>query len=288
MQDDALLDTNDWVQYVSLDNVEQKLSSAGELQIRYEALANSIRNLYKLSFVIRNQHSRQDTLTKAQRYVKRDPDTGIDLFGTYYYPFDYGHVIEQLRQMRWPRRELVQNQKDAATTVDPEYSYDGNVPETNIEPILGEEDRALGERLANATTSRRRQFAYWARHRQKLGMVPTQEDVTAQPRAGKQPPHEDQPTPQPDKASEVMRPNAEQGTTYSGTEVTGLHRESSNDLANFETQSNLSFASTVRDLEGQEAHLPDPPLNGLKGVDFECHYCHVLCPARDADRRRWR
>jgi hypothetical protein len=82
-----------------------------------------------------------------------------------------------------------------------------------------------------------------------------------------------------------------QASVLSPTEVTKTHREPV-PLTGFEvdveTQSTASFASTVKDVEGHEASLPDPPRIAQEGHAFECPYCFVLCPPKEANRRRWR
>jgi hypothetical protein len=122
------------------------------------------------------------------------------------------------------------------------------------------QDGVLKARLLEATTARRRQLAYWKMHSNKLKAVA--DDCEGQ--------------------GDVD----ESRTMPSATEATGLvgHVE----YIPADAQSLTSFASTVRDEEGNETEFPGPPERDSDEDWFECPYCFVLCQSREAATRRWK
>ncbi|KAK7190075.1 hypothetical protein DPSP01_006371 [Paraphaeosphaeria sporulosa] len=234
-----------------------------ELRMRFQEVVDIIDHLYKISVRIRapTVHTRS---LKAASYQPKDPETGVDILSQYAI-FDRFHTQELVRHLRVPYVSA-------------------------REPT--EENDDLVDRLARAVTLRRRQFKYWRRHRDKLGISTIQEEPQA-PAAIQRPeaPHrhdtlEAQPgTPGLD-ALPKQAPSQKTGKSLlSGTEATH-HHQSLDDIV--DSKSVTSYAVTVKDLSGKGIDLPPPPKAADGNKDFECPYCFIICPARYGKGRPWR
>jgi hypothetical protein len=234
-----------------------------ELSMRFHEVVDIIDHLYKISVRIRapTVHTRS---LKAASYQPKDPETGIDLLSQYAI-YDNIHTQELVRHLRMP------------------YASAG-------EP-MGENDD-LVNRLARGVTLRRRQFKYWRRHRDKLGISTVQDEPQA-PAAVQRPeaPHrydtlEAQPGTPGNNALPKQATSQRTGKTLlSGTEATH-HHQSLDDIV--DSKSVTSYAVTVKDLSGKGIDLPPPPKAADGDKDFECPYCFIICPARYGKGRPWR
>jgi len=219
-----------------------------------QRIQDQIKDLYKLSFRIRNSTSKP---ARAFHYKEIDPSSGLDIFGDCFVAFDGDHVSELFRSLR-----------------------------RNHAP-LSEDDNVLVRRFAKANTSRRRQFRYWQKHAQKLAIIEASEPViplvtAMEYRIG---PPTIQTSPEP--VTNTQTSQSHQGKTiFTTTEATFFDPKL--DLTTLETQSVVSSATTSRDLEGKPADLPPPPAEVLNGQDFVCPYCFVLCPSAHGRGRAWR
>lgn len=231
--------------------------------MRFQEVVDIIDHLYKISVRIRapTVHTRS---LKAASYQPKDPETGVDLLGQYAI-FDNIHTQELVRHLRMP-----------------------HIPTGE----RTEENDDLVNRLARAITLRRRQFKYWKRHRDKLGISTVQEEP--QPPAAVQRPEaphrhdtlEAQPGTPSISALPKQVPSQRTGKTLlSGTEATH-HHQSLDDIV--DSKSVTSYAVTVKDLSGKGIDLPPPPKAADGDKDFECPYCFIICPARYGKGRPWR
>ncbi|KAJ4353861.1 uncharacterized protein N0V89_005591 [Didymosphaeria variabile] len=234
-----------------------------EIGMRFQEIVDIIDNLYKISVRIRAPTIRTRSL-KAASYQPKDPETGVDLLGQYAV-FDAQHTQELVRHLRVPHASA---------------------------GVSTEQNDELVNRLARAVTLRRRQFKYWRRHRDKLGISTVQEEpealaATQRPDA----PHrhdtlEAQPGTLGINALPKMASSQKTGRTLlSGTEATH-HHQSLDDIV--DSKSVTSYAVTVKDLTGKGIDLPPPPKAADGDKDFECPYCFVICPARYGKGRSWR
>ncbi|KAL5121728.1 hypothetical protein ACEQ8H_000415 [Pleosporales sp. CAS-2024a] len=246
------------------DDDDDNEGTRTELSMRWSEMVDIIDNLYKLSVRIRTPTLRTRSL-KAANYKPKDPETGIDLLSTYA-NYDLQHVKELLQYLRLPYKAEVEPES---------YQHD-----------------YLADRLSAAITLRRRQFKYWKRHGDKLGMATVQEEA-----------HLDLPVVErhelPDRIDtlEVLREipiivhdkdalSQKTGKTLlSGTEAT-QHHQSLDDIV--DSRSVTSYAVTVKDIHGRGVELPPPPQAADGEKDFECPYCYIICPARYGSRRAWR
>jgi hypothetical protein len=240
-------------------------SSTTELKQRFFEIVDIIDNLYKLSVRIRSPSLRSRSL-KAASFRIVDPDTGVDMFEEYS-QYDLLYVRELIRCLRAPNSESQVEKGE-------------------------EEDTFLIQRLGKSITLRRRQFKYWKRHREKLGVISDPEEP---------PQGQDRQLPQPELHHHQSL-EAEAGNVVvfavqaspsekvpksllSGTEVTH-HHQSLDEMV--DTQSVTSYATTTKDLSGRRIELPSPPRAADGERDFECPYCYIICPSRYSRGPSWR
>ncbi|KAF2205846.1 hypothetical protein GQ43DRAFT_459672 [Delitschia confertaspora ATCC 74209] len=243
------------------DSNSEDATPKTELEQRFCEIVDIIDNLYKLSVRIRSPtlHSRS---LKAASFQAVDSETGVDMFEQYRH-FDLLYTRELLKYLRTP----------------------------HVGSEEGEDDYLI-ERLSKAITLRRRQFKYWRRHRDKLGVIIAQDGLNTE---------QLHTLPHPELPRHVS-PEAETGSArftlskvpasekpprslLSGTEATHYH-QSLDEIV--DSQSVTSYASTTRDLTGRGIELPSPPRAADGEKDFECPYCYVICPARYGKGRSWR
>jgi hypothetical protein len=233
--------------------------------MRFGEVQDIIDNLYKISVRIRQPTIKSRSL-KAASYQPKDPQTGIDILDQYAV-FDLRHTQELMRHLREVHRSR---------------THVGEVQDGNS---------ILTNRLARAVTLRRRQFKYWSRHREKLGVSTVTETPMAHLPLGRpELPHrsdttEAQPEPLIPKVLHQAPSQKTGKTLLSGTEVT-RHHQSLDDIV--DSKSVTSYATTVRDLTGKGIDLPPPPKAADGGRDFECPYCFIICPARYGRGRPWK
>ncbi|KAH5436168.1 ADP-ribose phosphatase [Parastagonospora nodorum] len=245
------------------DEDDEDTGSRTELSMRFSEIVDIIDNLYKLSVRIRTPTIRTRS-AKAATFKPKDPETGVDILSKYA-DYDLQHVKELLRYLRQPH----EGEADGA-----DYDY-------------------LTIRLSAAITLRRRQFKYWKRHRDKLGMSTVQEEETPL----EQPTMDRPAMPTRNDTMEALpgtpllvrnqdAPSQKTGKTLlSGTEAT-QHHQSLDEIV--DTKSVTSYAVTVKDLHGKGVDLPPPPRAADSEKDFECPYCYIICPARYGRGRAWR
>ncbi|KAF2866630.1 hypothetical protein BDV95DRAFT_584351 [Massariosphaeria phaeospora] len=233
-----------------------------ELESRFHEIVDIIDNLYKLSVRIRTPTIRSRSL-RAASYQPKDPDTGVDLLDQYA-TLDFQHTKELVHHLRSP----------------------------HVAQVIDEDD-VLISRLGRAITLRRRQFKYWKRHRDKLGLSTVPDDFALE--AHPATPRPELPYRHDNLELPIANPNLLEikdaasertgKTLLSGTEVT-QHHQSLDDIV--DSKSVTSYATTVRDLTGRGIDLPNPPKGASGDKDFECPYCFIICPGRYGQGRSWR
>lgn len=212
---------------------------ATELNQHLLSLKRTIDNLYKLSFMIRNSRSRQGTLQKAESYGKNVDGNGGDLF-----------------------QHLQAGHHDRATCFIRQLREESGCANPSNSP---EHDATLLDRLAQASSKRQRQFAYWEHHSQQLSAeAPSNSSVIGQTEG----------------VLDLSHLRAGPGTIVSGTEATSFQ------VIDHDAQSTALSASTARGLDGTRVPLPKAPKLNDGQAEFQCPYCYVWCPA--SERRRWR
>jgi O-acetyl-ADP-ribose deacetylase (regulator of RNase III)/tetratricopeptide (TPR) repeat protein len=232
-----------------------------ELEQRFREIVDIVDNLYKLSVRIRTPTIRSRSL-KASSYQPKDPETGVDILDQYA-AFDLQHTRELVRH------ERMQHTKEI------------------------KDDDPITMRLSKAITLRRRQFMYWRRHRDKLGMSTVLEEgpLAGQPTVERSENLNRHTTLEAQASNPIitaLKQSASEKTgktMLSGTEATH-HHQSLDEIV--DSRSVTSYATTVRDLTGKGIDLPPPPKGADGDKDFECPYCFIICPARYGKGRAWK
>ena len=225
-----------------------------ELLMRLSSIVDIIKKLYELGFKIRDPRLRPSSF-KASLYLEVDPDTGVDLFEVFS-EFDRRHVNAFLHSVRQGR------EPPAGAGTDSDF---------------------LESRLAASITLRRKHFRYWVKHGKKLSLSSVSRFKPAKAI--------EKPGPASQGQSEgILKLNrlldtGKQNTLLSMTEATKYH-ENLDDRT--ESGTVISYAFTALDADGHGVELPNPPPEALKGKDFVCPYCSVVCPARYGRRKAWR
>ncbi|KAM0717635.1 hypothetical protein Q7P37_007487 [Cladosporium fusiforme] len=235
-----------------------------ELVLRSQSITDTIRSLYKLSFSIRRPGAKVAP-EKAMLYREAVPGTEFD-FGDAFRPLDRLHVIALLNDLR--KEALAKSPGTDISTGDSEF------PDASEYPLI--------DRLADAITKRRRKFKYWVQHRENLAKVTDEADKQQFPSGKTLEGNTGEDRDLEKQKKSMHAPSQSQGpltetvaTKYIPVPIT------QDDAASI-----APTASTAKDLEGHEAMLPRPP--ETDGDDFECPYCFVLCPGKEATRNRWR
>lgn len=243
----------------SEDDDDDVPSRGNELSMRLSSIVDLVKKLYQLGFKIRNPDLRQSSL-KASLYREVDPDTGIDVFDVFS-EFDRRHV-DTLLQSLLQKREL-----PAGASPDPNY---------------------LMTRLAASITLRRKHFRYWEKHGKKLSLHSIQR---IQPATTTKPSQSDSQGPgarlqEPSQPLDIHDRDREQKTLLMSVTEATKYQEVLDDST--ERGTVMSYASSALEVDGHRLELPNPPIEALKGNDFVCPYCSVICPARYGQRKAWR
>jgi len=184
-----------------------------------------------------------------------------------YSQYDLQYVRELIRCLRAPNSESHEAKKE-------------------------EDDNLLIERLSKSITLRRRQFKYWKRHREKLGVISEPEEApqvrdrqVSQPELHR---HQSLEAEAGNVVAIAVQASASEKapkSLLSGTEVTH-HHQSLDEMV--DTQSVTSYATTTKDLSGRRIELPSPPRAADGEREFECPYCYIICPSRYSRGPSWR
>ena len=131
-------------------------SEEQELSLILESIAETINCLYKIATRIRNPATRILS-KKVFQFKMTDRETGVDLAEEYAL-LDREHVREVFRDYR---------STSVSNPLEEREISPQDLNSARREPL-----EVLPHRLAQANTIRRKQFAYWSRHRKKLDAVP--------------------------------------------------------------------------------------------------------------------
>jgi hypothetical protein len=252
---------------------------SGELAERLGEIKDVMEHLYRLSFKIRN--TRYRALTKKALLLKEENlETGKDLFSAYAI-FDRRHIQESLDHLRGrsSSKELA-----SEPARDPNHDF---VDVLDSVDLLLDSDDSLLDRLAKATTNRRRYFVYWQRHALKLSGItdePTPKQTASNPTTLVKPtesvskPRTTLPIP------DNLIPTPGPKTVLSGTDFSTNNRNLDDQL---DTETVISYTTTAYNVDGKSPELPPPPPDAADKLEFVCPYCWVACPSRQGKGKSW-
>ncbi|CAG7922744.1 unnamed protein product [Penicillium olsonii] len=250
-------------------------SETGELALELEEIKDIMKQLYRLSFEIRD--TRQRFLTKKALLIEEeDPETGEDLFAAHA-SFDRRHVQESLSHLR---RRPSTNQLGAEPAKDLDHNIE-DISDTGSYPLHSND--CLADRLAKAITDRRKYFAYWRRHALKLSHITEAPAIQNLSRAnlegpGSRPPVRSSAA---GNLEQIPRPK----TMVSETDFSKYTRELDTQL---DTETVISYATTACDVDGNSSELLPPPRDAADQSELICPYCWVACPSKEGRGKLWR
>jgi len=266
-----------------LDDSDSDDSEYGppELEERSLAIMTTMRNLYRLSFLIRRPGAKVAS-QRAMVYKETIPDSGGVEYGEAFQTSDRWHVANLLNDLR--KVVFADTVKDGVNAaLDEAEGAIADTSKNDVSPPLVAIEDPLVDLLATAITKRRRQFRYRLRHRDKLSEIPTQENNEMKRMA-----------PSERRGSHLNKRQVMVGTDTPIVLATSQGPRTETEATRYiplsyvpeDVVSLAPSASTARDLRGEEATSPKPP--ETSGEEFECPYCFVLCPPKEATRSRWR
>ncbi|KAG6356906.1 hypothetical protein INS49_014781 [Diaporthe citri] len=250
-----------------------------EMELLLDGVRDPINRLFKVSTKIRNPSTRLGS-SRATNYRQIDEDTGVDfLEAIKEADLDYvSSIFLEYRKVR-----ACEENHPAEPPGGPSGENDDAVWEPIRTVLIQEQERQrtgvnsyLIERIAQANGRRRQQFAYWARHRDKLDKHT--KSYQAQKTQFR--------TAQPHRAGEYTP-----GAVTSVTTATRL------DVARLEVSDNLSswtlseYAPSTRQAAHAPVDFPPAPKrsrNTPSDKFFECPYCFFLCPKEILADKAWK
>ena len=290
VQDDAHIDSD----ASSQDGDSSGFSLVGEadsdVDLLVDAVKDPLNRLYRLSTKIRNPATRFAS-SKAHRFRKLDPDTGANLLEAVQV-FDHDYVSSLFLQYSKGR---ALEQSPAVPPQLPESEDPGEVPiyqDVVWEPIRSvlsryadnvskKDESFLVYRLAEANTQRRKQFAYWMRHREKL-------DLHTRAFTGDIHPTALTSGPGLEPMVMVIEPRLPSGPTeLSVTTATRLRVAQFTMRDDMSTVSISEYSSTT-EFSYDAGTFPPPPPRKEGDKYFECPYCFTVCSTEMLRRRAWK
>lgn len=229
-----------------------------ELVTRLSSIVDCLNSLYRLSYKIRNPNLRPST-TKAILLKRIDLETGVDVFERYA-ELDASHVTELFTLLRQGRG----------------VSKDSNA--------------YLLPRLSSSINLRRRYFKYWQKHSKKLTEgIQIGEIIPGIPglnlaNMNIHSDHQDKGAPVSAKDKKMAYP-LQPATILSKTDATPYDSQLDDKT---ERETAYSITSTAIDVDRKGIDVPGPPAQAMRGEDFTCPYCYVLCPAKQGRGRAWK
>jgi hypothetical protein len=286
-----------------------------ELEQRFLSIVELIDTLYKMSRFIRAPAA-DARIFKANSFRKVDKDTGVDLFSNRpneneemrvnvcsQLPFsDLSYVVDSICQLRrlTPNDEAtndVELNDQFYVTVDGNYLRDDPSVFLNEDSYICEikKDPRVA-RLARSITKRRQQFQYWIRHRNKLGMNSSADEFVEVSKAKDKGKTSVSITKtNEDTETAVAKAHGTLGFKYGQQSVdetvltdTTATFAGPMTMTPGDSQSDISYATTARGLDGSSVELPALPKSATPGKDFECPYCFTICPSKYQKTKAWR
>ncbi|KAI7778760.1 hypothetical protein LA080_001827 [Diaporthe eres] len=250
-----------------------------DMELLLDGVRDPINRLFKISTKIRNPSTRLGS-SRAANCRQIDEDTGVDFLEAIK-EADLDYVASIFLEYRKVR--ACQENHPAEPPEGPSGENDDEVWEPIRTVLIQDKERQrtgvnsyLIERIAQANGRRRQQFAYWARHRDKL------DKHTKSYQAQKT----QLPTAQPHRAGEYTPGAVPSVTTATRLDVTRL--EVSDNRSNWTLS---EYAPSTRQAAHAPVDFPPAPKrsrNTPSDKFFECPYCFFLCPKEILADKAWK
>ncbi|KAH8780003.1 hypothetical protein F5883DRAFT_484894, partial [Diaporthe sp. PMI_573] len=264
------------------DEDEDEGEEESDMELLLDGIRDPINRLFKISTKMRNPSTRLGS-SKAINHRQVDEDTGVDFLEAMK-KADVDYVKSVFLEYRKVRAR--QDHHPAEAPGGPSGDNDDEVWEPIRTVLIQEQERGrtgtnsyLIERIAQANVRRRQQFAYWAKHRDKLN----KHTKAYQAQHGRLQSAQRQGTGEP-----VLEPIP--GTVPSITTATRL------DIAQLEISDNHSnwtvseYAPSTQATHASVAFPPPPKRsrNTPSEKFFECPYCFFFCPNEVLAEKAWK
>lgn len=250
-----------------------------DMELLLDGVRDPINRLFKMSTKIRNPSTRLGS-SRAANCRQIDEDTGVDFLEAIK-EADLDYVASIFLEYRKVR--ACKENHPAEPPGGPSGENDDEVWEPIRTVLIQEKERQrtgvnsyLIERIAQANGRRRQQFAYWARHRDKL------DKHTKSYQAQKT----QLPTAQPHRAGEYTPGAVPSVTTATRLDVARL--EASDNRSNWTLS---EYAPSTRQAAHAPVDFPPAPKrsrNTPSDKFFECPYCFFLCPKEILADKAWK
>ncbi|KAM0264246.1 hypothetical protein ACHAQJ_000734 [Trichoderma viride] len=258
-----------------------------DMELLLDSIKDPIDRLYKLAVWIRNPATRLAS-SRARNFKQVDEESNVDLFESFE-NYDYDYVSSLF--LEYEKHKAIQ--ENPTVEHNDAVGDDGDVDDKDqvwepIRKILnqnkdkisnGAESYLVG-RIALANGHRRRQFAYWRKHKDKL-----REHASVIMEA---PAHK--------RLSAIHIVNGQIGeikTSLSVTTATQLRLLQATGKEIFEKEGELKldaseYAPSAWDPSKDIVSFPSPPKISETDNFFECPYCYTICPVSVLSEKAWR
>ena len=249
------------------------------MDLLLDGIKDPIDRLYKLAVLVRNPSSRFAS-SKALSFRRIDPESGVDLLQSFAH-FDYDYVTSVFLQYRKSKANKVQPNPEPSTpetrAKDPDEVWEPirSVLSLYRSDMLMQTESFLVRRIADANVRRRRLFAYWRHHRDKLSQhsaMATKDLKIGQAYTEKTP----------------LKPLAARPIALSVTTASCLPNPS---LVPKDDESDTPFseyAPSVSVHNQEIVDFPPPPKVSRGDKFFECPYCFTSCPGAISHQKTWK
>ncbi|UKZ72547.1 hypothetical protein TrVFT333_000178 [Trichoderma virens FT-333] len=277
-------------------NIEQEdedsdADSDSEMESDMDLLLDSIKDpvdrLYKMAVWIRNPSTRIAS-SKARNFQQIDEKTNIDLFKSYE-TFDYDYVsslfLEYEKNKALQENPTAQHHDATGDNEEPAVGDQVWEPirqtlELNRIKISNGNESYLVHRIAQANGLRRRQFAYWRKHKGKLREHTA---VTVELLSHKLPTGD----------NIIQDESKRHKAPLTVTTATQLHPSHGAGKELLENENIMplavsEYAPSAWNPSKDIVSFPLPPKVSTADEFFECPYCYTICPASILSEKAWR
>ncbi|KAK2607025.1 hypothetical protein N8I77_005734 [Diaporthe amygdali] len=288
-QEQLLGDSDDEETNQAGSDDEDDEDDESEIDLLLDGIRDPINRLFKVSTKIRNPSTRIGS-SKAALFQKIDEETGVD-FLQVIRKEDYDYVRSVF--LEYQKNRACQEHDPRAPPGETTIGDDQDEVWEPIRTVLLNErtgtDSFLIGRIAQANTLRRRQFAYWARHRDKLHHH-TKTSLSAKaPEVGLR----DAPAADLPKMGELpsLLAITKEVAVPSVTTATNLNIARLEAMDDRSTWTVSEYAPSTWKPSREVIDFPPAPRPSRKtpfNEFFECPYCFTLCPRETLADKAWK
>lgn len=268
------------------DDTAQEMES--DIDLLLDGVRDPIDRLYKLSTRIRSPSIRMGS-AKAQLHQQIDRESGVDLFGVFgSFDYDYASaVFLEYRKLKslgesFPAPPSKSNSGEVDDNTEHVWQPIRTVISQRQPDLSNSAESFLLRRIADANVRRRRQFAYWKKHRENLSQhaLPFTESIA-------------QIDQQPHKlsSSQILPTSSVTAATLPTPSVTTATRLNIPHAEVRDDRSTLSvseYAPSAWRLGNEAVNFPEPPMKPEGDKYFECPFCFTICPTSMLAPKAWK